>query len=206
MPGLNATSTADISFMLLIFFLMTSSMDSDWGLPRQLPPPDSESQKQEDLIVKQRNALCLNLDAEGQLTCNGEPMSVADLSERVRTFVANADNDPSLPELSEREVHLMGRCLVSDRHVIIIDVDPHATYEAYFQMQNAVVAGYNSLREQLAERRFARPLAKCNAEQLEAIAMVYPQRISERCEERGERREERGERILRDAKNENRGI
>ncbi len=180
MPGLNTTSTADISFMLLIFFLVTSSMDSDWGLPRQLPPPENQTE-QEDLIVKQRNALCLRLNANNQLTCNDEPMVVEDLAERVETFVANNANDPALPEMSEREVHLMGRCRVSDRHVIIVEVDSAASYDAYFQMQNAVVKGYNSLRNGLAQRQFGRPLSECDAEQRDAIAMVYPQRISERC-------------------------
>ena len=177
-PGLDTTSTADISFMLLIFFLVTSSMDTDWGLPRQLPPPDDQT-KEEELVVKQRNALCLKLDAENQLTCNDEPMTIDNLSKRVEEFVANADDDPTMPEKSEREVHLIGRCKVSDRHVIIVEVSPNATYDAYFQMQNAVVAGYNHLRDELALRQFHRPYAKCNAEQRDAIALVYPQRISE---------------------------
>ena len=58
--------------MLLIFFLVTSSMDSDWGLPRQLPNPENLTEEQE-VVVKKRNALCLKLDAQGQLTCNDEP-------------------------------------------------------------------------------------------------------------------------------------
>ena len=178
MPGLNTTSTADISFMLLIFFLVTSSMDTDWGLPRQLPPPDDLT-KEEELVVKQRNALCLKLDANNQLTCNDEPMAIDDLSKRVEDFVANTADDPTLPELSVREVHLLGRCKVSDRHVIMIDVHPEATYDAYFQMQNAIVQGYNNLRNQLAMRRFGRPLNACSTEQRDAIGMVYPQRISE---------------------------
>ena len=165
--------------MLLIFFLVTSSMDSDWGLPRQLPPPENQTE-QEDLIVKQRNALCLRLDSDNRLTCNDEPMAVKDLTERVEAFVANSANDPTLPEMSEREVHLMGRCRVSDRHVIIVEVDTLASYDAYFQMQNAVVKGYNNLRNELARKQFGHPLTECNAEQRDAIAMVYPQRISER--------------------------
>lgn len=182
MPGLDTTSTADISFMLLIFFLVTSSMDSDWGLPRQLPPPENQMQE-EELVVKQRNALCLKLDADNLLTCNDEPLSVDNLSKRVEDFVANVADDPTLPEKSDREVHLMGRCRVSDRHVIIIEVSPKASYEAYFQMQNAVVAGYNHLRDELAQRQFRHTYAMCNAEERDAIAMVYPQRISERSEE-----------------------
>ena len=187
MPGLDTTSTADISFMLLIFFLVTSSMDTDWGLPRQLPPPENQT-VEEELVVKQRNALCLKLNADNQLTCNNEPIQINDLTKRVEDFVGNIADDPTLPEKSEREVHLIGRCKVSDRHVIIVEVSPKATYDAYFQMQNAVVAGYNNLREQLAQQLFHHPYAKCNAEQRDAIAMVYPQRISEQSleEEGGE--------------------
>ena len=180
MPGLNTTSTADISFMLLIFFLVTSSMDSDWGLPRQLPNPENQTEEQE-VIVKKRNALCLKLGADGLLTCNDEPIAMDELTERVKTFVANEADDPSLPEKSEREVHLMGRCKVSDRHVIMMDVHRDASYDAYFQMQDAIVSAYHQLREELAQKQFQRTLASCNAEQRDAINMVFPQRISEQA-------------------------
>ena len=181
-PELNTTSTADISFMLLIFFLVASSMDDlDKVMPRQLPPPEESKQVQE-LVVKQRNALVLKLDAKNQLTCNGEPITAKDLEKRVEEFVANEKNDPSLPEKSRREVNLFGLCEVSDRHVIMIEADREATYDAYFQMQNAIAVGYMHLRNQLALKQFGRPLVKCTEEEREAIQMVYPQRISDRSE------------------------
>ena len=186
-PGLNTTSTADISFMLLIFFLVTSSMDTDWGLPRQLPPPELQAQ-QEEVIVKRRNALSLQLDADGVLTCNGDVLPIDSLDQRVADFVDNATDNPSLPEKSEREVHLLGRCMVSDRHVIMVDVHPDATYDSYFQLQNAIAKAYAGLRNRLAKRAFGCDLAHCNSEQRDALVMVYPQRISERTmqEEGGE--------------------
>ncbi len=177
-PELNATSTADISFMLLIFFLMPSSMDTDKGLPRQLPPPE-ESQEQQELLVKERNVMALQLDADNRLTCNGEPISHEELIRRVAEFVANDADDVSLPEKSEREVHLLGRQRVSDRHIITIQADRRTSYDAYFQMQDAIVAGYNQLRNRLARSRFGRPYAQCSQEEREAIALVYPQRVSE---------------------------
>ncbi|MBQ4391668.1 MAG: biopolymer transporter ExbD [Prevotella sp.] len=178
LPELNTTSTADISFMLLIFFLVTSSMDSDEGLARQLPTPEDPTEEQE-LVVKKRNVLLLALDAADRLTCNGDSTDAAQLAGRVADFVANAAADPELPELSERDVHLLGRCKVSDRHVIFLRVDPAASYNAYFEMQNAILAGYNQLRDALAQSRFGHAYAQCNAEQRDAVAMVYPQRISE---------------------------
>ena len=181
-PGLNTTSTADISFLLLIFFLVTSSMDTDKGLPRQLPPPQDE-QKEQELMVRERNVLELRLDAGDRLTIGGEQASLSQLEQRVVEFVANAKNDPSLPEKSTRDVNLFGRTQVSDRHIISIQVDRHTSYDAYFQMQNAIVAAYNNLRNQLAQSRFGHSYAQCSAEERDAVNMVYPQRISEAAPE-----------------------
>ena len=192
---LNTTSTADISFMLLIFFLVTSSMDTDKGLARQLPAPENQIEEQ-DLLVKRRNVMQLYLDADNRLTCNGEALSADTLTLRVADFVANEAGDAEKPEMSEREVHLLGKCKVSDRHVIFIEVDPRATYDAYFNMQNAIVAGYSLLRNQLAEQRFGHAWAQCSLEERDAISLVYPQRISERQAEEpqgGEAEEKGGE-------------
>lgn len=61
-PGLNTTSTADISFMLLIFFLVTTSMDVDKGLLRQLPSPDPQK-KEQQTVVDKANLMALRLTA-----------------------------------------------------------------------------------------------------------------------------------------------
>ena len=180
-PELNTTSTADISFMLLIFFLVTSSMDTDKGLTRQLPSPEDTTEEQE-LVVKRRNVMQLRLDANDRLTCDDDTVTAEELTRRVEEFVANANDDPTKPERSEREVHLLGLCRVSDRHVIFIKADEATTYDAYFQMQNAIVAGYGHLRNELARKHFGRSYTECTQEQRDAIAMVYPQRISERVE------------------------
>lgn len=183
MPQLNTTSTADISFMLLIFFLVTSSMDTDKGLTSQLPPPEDTTEQQEQ-EVKKRNVLELRLDADDVLTCNGEAIGNDELTKRVENFVANLSDAADLPEKSEREVHLIGRCRVSDRHIITIEADRETTYNAYFEMQNAIARGYNNLRDRLARSRFGHAYALCSQEERDAVAMVYPKRISE---VRGER-------------------
>ncbi len=180
-PILDTTSTADISFMLLIFFLVTSSMDTDKGLTRQLPMPE-EQEEEQDLVVKRRNVMELHLDATGQLTLDGDTVSADALTSRIEDFVANVSDDPEKPERSEREVHLLGLSRVSDRHVIFINVSPEATYDAYFQMQNAIVAAYSNLRNKLAQEYFAHDFKDCSQEQRDAVAMVFPQRISERVE------------------------
>ena len=181
-PELSTTSTADISFMLLIFFLMTSSLDTDKGLLRQLPPPD-DTQEQTDMLMSKRNVLQLCIDDNNLLTCNGDTINCEELTQRVQDFVANDDNDPALPEMSRREVHLLGLMNVSDRHVITVEASRQATYEAYFNMQNAIVRGYALLRNRLAQQRFGHSLPQCSQQERDALAMVYPQRISEIREE-----------------------
>ena len=164
--------------MLLIFFLVTSSMDQDKGVSIQMPPPDDESAEVE-FVVSERNVLALEIDEHDRLTCNKETVSPQELVERVEEFVANEQNDPRLPEKSTREVHLMGRCQVSDRHIISVQVDRNTSYQAYMDMQDAIVAGYQKLRNRLAQKRFGHSLAECTQEEHDAIALVYPRRISE---------------------------
>ena len=178
-PGLNMTATADISFMLLIFFLVASSMDTDKGLPRQLPPPDEENAIEQDLLVKKRNVMEIVLDTNDRLTIDGEPATTQELTKRIMTFVANANNDATLPEKSRRDVNLLGLTEVSDRHVLSLQVDRETSYNAYFDMQNAIVRAYALLRNQLAHKHFGHSLSLCSQEERDALAMVYPQRISE---------------------------
>ena len=79
-------------------------------------------------------------------------------------------------------MNLLGLCRVSDRHVIFISVSPDAAYDAYFQMQNAIVAAYTHLRNAFARQHFGHDYKDCTQEQRDAVVMVYPQRISERVE------------------------
>ena len=61
-PSINSSSSADIAFMLLIFFLITTSMDTDRGLARRLPPPVPKEQKDQDVDIKKRNLLEFSAD------------------------------------------------------------------------------------------------------------------------------------------------
>ena len=176
-PGLNTTATADISFMLLVFFLVTTSIDTDKGLSRMLPaPPDEQVQT---LDIEKRNVLEIVLDADSHLTCGGEPVEVKDLQELVETFIKNPEDKPDMPVKQEKEIPLLGKCLVTDMHVLSIQADRQTSYDAYFAMQDAIVAAYSHLRNELAQQRFHCDFRQCTAEQREAILAYYPQRISE---------------------------
>lgn len=177
-PGLNTTSTADISFMLLIFFLVTTSIDTDKGLMRQLPPPPP-ADKLEELSVKQRNVLNVSLDEADRLTCDGRTVTLEQLQKEVESFVENAADDPSKPEKTACNIPLLGACRITAKHIVSVQADRRTSYKAYFAMQNAIVAAYNSLRDRLARNRFGRPYKACRPAEREAVGKYYPQRISE---------------------------
>ena len=121
-PELNTTSTADISFMLLVFFLVTSSMDTDHGLGRQLAPMDKERQEQHD--VNRSNVLQISIDDNDQLTCDGQPVTLEQLSEQVESFLASRQ---------------------TENYTIAVETGRHTSYNAYFEMQNSIVGAYRKL-------------------------------------------------------------
>lgn len=178
-PGVNASSTADIAFMLLIFFLITTSMDTDRGLARRLPPPPENEKQKDDIIVKERNVLQIRLNKDDQLMIGGEWSDIKQLREKAKEFIANPKDDPNMPEKHAKTLPFFGNVMITEKHVISVQNDVGTSYDAYFQVQNELVAAYNELRDELAKAQFGKPLAECTEEQKEAISDYYPQKISE---------------------------
>ncbi|MBR6699210.1 MAG: biopolymer transporter ExbD [Bacteroidaceae bacterium] len=179
MPGLNTSSTADISFMLLIFFLVTTSMDTDTGLARRLPQPPDKDQEDAQIDVKERNVLNVRLNAAGALMCNSEIMEISLLRERAKEFIQNPNDLSTLPEKSAVDIDLLGQCYITKNHVISVQTDRGTPYNVYFQVQNELVAAYNELRDELSKTKFGRPYEALTNEQKVAIRAYYPQKISE---------------------------
>ena len=178
-PGLNASSTADISFILLIFFLITTSMDTDRGLARQLPPPPEENQQNEDVKIKERNMLPIFLNLYDQLMCGNDVISVDQVRERAKEFIANPNDDENLPEKHLQNVEFFGDVMVTKNHVISLRCDRGSSYSVYLAVQNELVAAYNELRDELAMKQFGRAYAELNEDEQKAVRDIYPQKISE---------------------------
>ena len=181
MPGINATSTADIAFMLLIFFLTTTSMDTDKGLARRLPqPPDPNQKQQENIVVKERNVLQVRINKDDQLMVGSEYLDIKQLRAKAKEFVANPFDDANLPEKHLKNIPLLGGdCMITEKHVISVQNDVGTSYQAYIDVQNELVAAYNELRNELAEAKFGRDYASCSEDEQKAIRDFYPQKISE---------------------------
>ncbi len=163
-PLLNTTSTADISFILLVFFLVMTSMDVDKGLPRRLPPLDNSRQEMTSDVVK-GNVLELDISSSGELLENGKPLDVNRLRAETITFISKK---------ADRK-----------KHVIMLSVDRNAPYDSYFNVQNELVAAYNVLRNSCAKKLFGRSYAECTPGQKDKVRDYYPQRIYESQTENG---------------------
>ena len=183
MPGLNTSSTADISFMLLIFFLVTTSMDTDMGLARRLPNPPDPDQEDAQVDIKARNILYVRLNSAGQLWIEDETTrgygDFGELRQRVKEFVKNEQNYSKWPEKHVKNIDLLGRCFVTDKHVISVQTDRGTPYNAYFQVQNELVAAYNELRNEISKEKFHREYQYLSEDEKKAIREYYPQNISE---------------------------
>ncbi|MBQ8608143.1 MAG: biopolymer transporter ExbD [Bacteroidaceae bacterium] len=185
-PELNSSSTADISFILLIFFLVTTSMDTDKGLARRLPPPPEDHQEMDETKVKERNVLQVRINAMDetmiQIPGKKEPTYITDLSE-IRTiakeFIDNPNNSANLPDKVAREIKLFGTVYITEKHVISLQSDRGTSYSKYFEVQNELVAAYNELRDELAREKFHKPFVECNEDENLAIREYYPLKISE---------------------------
>ena len=194
LPALNASSMADISFLLLTFFLLVSSMDTDSGLARRLPPPPQDEDNQQTVDVQRRNLLVVLVNSRDEtmvasqagtdwyqndtelLGRGGKPS----LKDKVKEFVLNTGNNPLLPELVEEDFGApIGTVPVTADHVVSLQNDATTSYKTYIAVQNELVRAYNELRQEGAKKYFNSDYENLTDDQKEQINKLYPQRISE---------------------------
>lgn len=179
-PQINASSMADISFLLLIFFLVTTSMDVNQGLARRLPAPIPPDQKIEDKDINKRNLLVVKINSANQLMVQGQLMDVKQLREKAKEFILNANNADNFPKVYEEDFGApFGVVKYTKDHVISVQNDVDTQYQAYLDVQNELVAAYNELREECAQKYFHKAYNELEEEQQKQIQKIYPQKISE---------------------------
>lgn len=183
---INAGSMADIAFLLLIFFLVTTTMDTDTGLIRKLPPPIEDITEEQDK-VKQRNIFEILVNANDQLLVEGEYMEVTELREAAKRFIASEPGNPNMPEFKETEIEGLGLVPVS-KQIISLQNDNGTSYEMYIKVQNELVGAYNELRNEFAMQKFNKSFTELVQKsgssdaiemKMKAVKKFYPQRISE---------------------------
>ncbi len=174
---INAGSMADIAFLLLIFFLVTTTMDVDTGLVRKLPPPPPPDQEKTPPI-KERNVFIVLINSHDQLLVEGEPLDIHQLKEKAKEFIKNPYDKADLPEKKIVDIPYFGKYPVS-KGVISLQNDRGTSYKRYIEVQNELVAAYNELRDELAMEKFGKHFDELDKDKQDAIKKIYPQRISE---------------------------
>jgi len=178
-PEVPAASLADIAFMLLIFFLVTTTMDVDSGLERRLPQwVDPETLENDDQQIKERNVFVVLVNKNNDLLVENEYARIDELRERAKEFMANPFNDENLPEKEPTEVPFFGTVDVT-KGVISLRNDLDTKYGTYLAVQNELVAAINELREDLAKSHFGKSYDNLDTDEQKAIRTIYPSKISE---------------------------
>ena len=177
-PEINGGSMADISFLMLIFFLMVTTMDKEEGLSRRLPPLPAEDQKVEDQKVNRRNIIQVKINASDRLFAGNEMMDVSQLKDKIKEFLTNPADDPNLPEKTMTDIEGFGQYPVS-KGVISLQNDRGTSYQAYIAVQNELVKAVNELRDDFAYNNYGKRYASLSEEKQEIVRKAIPQNISE---------------------------
>lgn len=199
-PEVNAGSMADIAFLLLIFFLVTTTIEKDKGLLRSLPPIDDS--EVEPPIIKEKNLFTVLINRNNQLLVEDEQMELKDLRQAAIDFL---DNGGSTNAEGETCDYCKGKRLEDssdhpDKAIISMKHDRETSYEKYMDVQNELVAAYNILREREARRLYGKYYPNAESvyaamleekeknqfskdevlnERIETIKKLFPMKLSE---------------------------
>ena len=183
---INAGSMADIAFLLLIFFLVATTMNVDTGLARMLPPLPPENQKTEDIKVKQRNILLVLVNGAGQIMAgtqgHQELIDLRELKDKTKEFILNPYDLDELPEKEDTEIELPdgGKWVYPvSMGVVSLQTTRDTNYQAYIMVQNELTRAFNEVRDDVAMRKFGAKFADLNDEQRSAVVKAVPNKISE---------------------------
>jgi Biopolymer transport protein len=176
-PEINASSMADISFLLLIFFLVTTTMDTDSGITRRLPPPVENPDM--DVKVKERNILNVMINKYDKLMVNGKPCDISELKDKTKTFITPNPNDEKAPEVETKDIELIGN-FMTNKGVVSLKNDRGTSYMMYIAVQNELAKAFNELREEVAMRYFQQHYADMtDKDKIDAVNKAVPVRVSE---------------------------
>lgn len=154
---------ADIAFLLLVFFLVVTTIDVDTGIGMVLPPPLQDNQ--DPPPIKDRNMLTVLVNAQGELLVEDEPMPLNQLRQEVVTHVTNNGQNPDYA--------------VSPQDAIVsIKTQEQTRYAAYVDVLDEVKMGYKDVRDGVARSKFGQPFDQLNDAQAEQVKKQIPLKIS----------------------------
>ena len=183
---INAGSMADISFLLLIFFLVATTMNTDTGLMRMLPPMPPENQQQEESKVKERNLFLVLISGSGNIMAGvpgkQEQIVLGQLKDMAKEFITNPMDDENLPEKVDREIDMADGSKWTypvSEGVVSLQTTRDTGYQAYIMVQNELTRAFNEVRDDVAQRKFGAKFSELNEDQRNAVSKAVPLKISE---------------------------
>lgn len=177
-PAINSSSTADIAFLLLCYFLMTTTMGSQTGLQRRLPPMPDKNQPEQQQKINRRNIIIVRINSNDRILAGSEPIDISQLKDRIKEYLSNPANDPNLPEKEAKDIEGFGSYDVS-KGVISLQNDRGTSYRAYIAVQNELVKAINELRDDFAYRNYGKKFASLDEAKQKIVKEAVPQNISE---------------------------
>jgi len=177
-PEINGGSMADIAFLLLIFFLVATTMDIDTGLSRKLPPMPEPGAQEDNKQIKERNVFVVLINSNDQIMVEGKQMDLRNLRKETKEFIVNPGNKEDLPEKELRTIDFFGEVMVPKGIVSLMN-DRGTSYGIYIKVQNELIAAYNEVRDEVAMQKFGKHIDDLPEEKQDAIKEFYPQIISE---------------------------
>ncbi len=147
-PEVNAGSMADIAFLLLIFFLVTTTIETDAGLDRMLPPIEPP---ETDVIIRERNIFKVNVNKNGQIFADEEIVSIQDLREKAIAFLDNNGDGTCTFCTGKKDASSSDN---PTKAIISLKNDRETKYGVYITVQNEIVGAYNDLRNREAQRLY----------------------------------------------------
>ncbi|MFA5417457.1 MAG: biopolymer transporter ExbD [Bacteroidales bacterium] len=151
-PEINAGSMADIAFLLLIFFLVTTTMDVDTGITRKLPPPVENNE--EDIDVKDRNVLKVLVNNQDRLLIDGKPGDINQLRFKVIDFITPHPDNDEYPEVTTRHIDQLNIDIQVSKGIVSLKNDRGTSYDMYIRVQNELAAGFNELKDRFSMEMF----------------------------------------------------
>lgn len=176
-PEINAGSMADIAFLLLIFFLVTTTMDVDTGIIRKLPPmPDENTPPPDDQKANKRNLFIVLVNAYDQLLVNEEPTDIDNLKEKAKMFIDNNGDGTCTYCQGSRSPK---RSDNPSKAIVSLQNDRGTSYEMYITVQDQLAQAYTELRDRASMEKFGVLYEDLNDAQEDEINGMYPKLISE---------------------------
>jgi len=183
---INAGSMADIAFLLLIFFLMATTMNVETGLVRMLPPIPPENQQQDDIKVKERNLFLVGIDRSGNILAgtsgNQELITILQLKDKTKNFVLNIMDDELLPEKKLEEFTLPNGnkwIYPVSAGIVSLKTTRDTDYQSYIRVQNELTRAFNEIRNEVSMVKFDKKFSDLQKGDRDVIARAIPQKISE---------------------------